>query len=109
VVQELLAVGFAEYSQFKANAGPFAQAESEGTSNNWYLVSMPPIDWYGGLMTRWRSVIQLRTESSEEARYERVVDGVHKGMKGWLRFTLIYASVAFVVWLALVIIINVFA
>ena len=60
-------------------------------------------------MTRWRSVIQLRTESGEEARYERVVDGVHKGMKGSLRFTLIYAFVAFVVWLALVIIINVFA
>jgi hypothetical protein len=60
-------------------------------------------------MTRWFSVLQLRTESSEEGRFERVVDGVRKGMKGWFRFTLIYAFFAFVVWLALVIIINVFA
>ena len=59
-------------------------------------------------MTRWFSVLQLRTESSEEGRLERVVDGRHKGMKGWLSFTLVFASVAFVVWLAMIIIVNTF-
>jgi len=59
-------------------------------------------------MTRWFTVLQLRTESSEEGRFERVVDGVHKGMEGWLFFTLAFASVAFVIWLAMIIIVNAF-
>ena len=47
-------------------------------------------------MTRWFSLHQSRVESSEEGRFERIVDGRHRGMKGWLRFTLIYELIAYV-------------
>ena len=59
-------------------------------------------------MTRWFSLHQLDAESSDDGRFERVVDGRHRGMKGWLRFTFFYASIIFVIWLALVIVVNLF-
>jgi hypothetical protein len=59
-------------------------------------------------MTRWFSVIQMRNESSEEGRFERVVDGVHKANKGWLYITLAFVGVAFVLWLAMGMLIYIF-
>ena len=50
----------------------------------------------GGRMTRRFSLLQSSVESSEEGRFERVVDGRHRGMKGWLRFTILYGAIAYV-------------
>ena len=57
-------------------------------------------------MTRWFSLHQLGTESSEAGRFERIVDGRHRGMKEWLRFTFLYASIIFLISLALVVVWN---
>jgi hypothetical protein len=48
-------------------------------------------------MTRWFSVIQLGTESDEEGRFERVVDGVHEANKGLLYIILVVAGAAMAV------------
>jgi hypothetical protein len=58
----------------------------------------------GDWVTRWFSLHQLRTESSEEGRFERVVDGRHRGMKGWLSFTILFASMVFVAYVILMVI-----
>jgi len=58
------------------------------------------VPWY------WRTAIQLRAESSTEGRVERVVGGPHKGAKGWLFITVVFAGIAFFTWLALMIIVN---
>jgi hypothetical protein len=57
-------------------------------------------------MTWWRSTIQLRAESGEEGRFERVVDGRHKANKGWVLITLVFAGVAIVVWFVMFIVIS---
>ena len=60
-------------------------------------------------MTRWFSLHQLSIESGEEERFERVVDGRHRGMKGWLSFTILFASVAFAVCVALMVVVRLFS
>ena len=58
-------------------------------------------------MTRRFSLLQSSVEPSDEGRFERIVDGRHKGMaKGWLRFTILYGLIAYAVLAALLIVVN---
>ncbi len=57
-------------------------------------------------MTRRISLIQSKAESTDEGRFERVVDGRRKGMRGWLRFTILYGAIAYVTFIVVMVVIR---